>query len=316
MPLKVLLLCATERGRVCAEKLFDVLPDATFTVCSFKEEAHEPLFILDIQQTTEQRGHRFINTTKVEQLADNFDLILAISWRYMVPEFFYSKARLGAFVFHDSLLPTYRGFSPTVWAMINRERYTGASLIRMAPEVDSGEIIGQIPVEISPLDYISDVMSRVTASYLVLIERHIKDIANGIVRTMGVRLLRSSLGLEPWPSPSYCSKFLPDDARIDWNKTSEQIDALVRAYNRPYPGAFTKLSDNSALTIWRAQRVDRRYIGYIPGRVVAIVGGGLDVACGGGGVLRLTSVQWRGREPEGEAFNPGLVFKSLSTTFV
>ena len=59
------------------------------------------------------------------------------------PLHIYARARLGAFVFHDSLLPEYRGFAPTVWAIVNGRDHTGATLCHMADEVDSGDIVDQ-----------------------------------------------------------------------------------------------------------------------------------------------------------------------------
>jgi methionyl-tRNA formyltransferase len=63
----------------------------------------------------------------------------------------------------------------------------------------------------------------------------------------------------------------PEDGHIDWYKATTDIEALIRATSRPYPGAFGIYKDNH-VTIWKA-RVEKntKYIG-IPGQIAFIDG--------------------------------------------
>ncbi|MGV2436890.1 MAG UNVERIFIED_CONTAM: hypothetical protein LVT10_20020 [Anaerolineae bacterium] len=63
-------------------------------------------------------------------------------------------------MFHDSLLPAYRGFSPTVWAIINGEDHTGVSLFHASEAYDTGDIIAQQRVPITPDETIGEVVEH------------------------------------------------------------------------------------------------------------------------------------------------------------
>lgn len=274
--MNVLLLVATERGRRFAAKMFELMPEARFTVCTFDETVHEPRFTEAIKALTESAGHEFTKNKKAETLTGDYDLIFAVSWRYMIPKAFYEKARLGAYVFHDSLLPRYRGFSPTVWAMINGEKRVGASLIRMAEGVDEGDILDQYGTYVGEADYISDVMERITQGYLGMLERTLPSILDGTVE--GVRQ-------EGFGVPTYCAKWTPDDARIDWKQPAHKVLSLIRATSHPYPGAFFMLCNQLKVSVTHANMGERRFEGGMPGRVVGLEP--LEVLCGDGHTIVL-----------------------------
>src|SRR5262249_44273378 len=153
----------------------------------------------------------------------------------------YERARLGAYVFHDSLLPRYRGFSPTVWAMINGESETGATLFAVSEEVDYGDIIAQSRVSINSDETIAEVMERVTDAYLLLLEQNLPRLMSGNVPRTPQDHLRAT----------YTSKRVPEDNRIMWNSPTDVIHNLIRAVTRPYTGAYTYL-DDMKLIVWSA----------------------------------------------------------------
>src|SRR5262249_26817576 len=146
---------------------------AELHVFSFPEEPLEPPFMQAIQEETEKGGGKFhqarqVGSAKWEPFWASTppDLLLTVSWRVMIPSEVYQRARLGAFVFHDSLLPAYRGFAPTVWAIVNGEDHTGATLFRIAEGVDEGDIVDQQKVAIDAEETVGDVMDKVTRTYL------------------------------------------------------------------------------------------------------------------------------------------------------
>src|SRR5262245_21210415 len=116
----IVLFCATRRGYLFLKRLTELLPQCELTVFSFKETPWEPPFLGDIRQLAVSCGARFIQARQVgSQIYDSFwessavHLMFAVNWRYLIPAKVYQRAQMGAFAFHDSLLPQYRGFSPT-----------------------------------------------------------------------------------------------------------------------------------------------------------------------------------------------------------
>src|SRR5258707_12155939 len=182
----IALFVATQRGHLVLQHIHQMFPTIQTTVFSFKEEPWEPPFLENIHHETLAHKGQFFETKNIASSRlkpfwqnTEIDLILAIGWRYMIPSEICERARLGTYIIHDSLLPTYRGFSPTVWSIINVETVTGATLFAAVPEVDAGDIVAQIQVPIGDDDPISTVMERVTQAYLVLVDNNLPSLLNG-----------------------------------------------------------------------------------------------------------------------------------------
>jgi methionyl-tRNA formyltransferase len=292
--MRIALFCATQRGYRFLEKLHRLLPDAELIVFSFSEDPWEPPFRDNIQRLTLAYGGQFFESRQVgaarwESLWQEtpVDLMFAVSWRYIIPASVYSRARLGAYVFHDSLLPAYRGFAPTVWAIINGEDHTGATLLEMAGAYDAGRIIGQERVPIGPHETIADLLGRVTDAYLRLLETHLPGLLDGSAPRF----------VQDESRATYTAKLLPEDFRIDWHAPTAHIYNLIRATTRPYAGAYTTL-EGRTLRIWSARPVEspRRYVGRVPGRVVDFSPEQGATVLTGDGLLRLIEVQAEGAE--------------------
>ena len=288
----IALLCATDRGYRVAERLFQLGRGHQFSVFSFRETAWEPLFFDRLRELTTACGHQFIEARNVARPSLNefwqqttLDLLLMVSWRYLVPREVYLRARCGSFVFHDSMLPCYRGFAPTVWAMINGESHTGVTVFRASDEMDAGDIVEQRSVPIADSDTIANVMERVTLTYLDIAEQNFSKLLDGNVNSYP----------QDHSKATYTCKWTPADAVINWSKASRDIYNLVRATSRPYPGAYTYM-DGRKLTVWSAAlpKKARNYVANVPGRVVSTLSDQGAAVLTGDGPILLRSVQLEG----------------------
>lgn len=311
----IVLLVAARRGLLFLQKVAELVPSARLTVFSFKEDEHEPPFLESIRAFTESAGGELHVARKVglakytdlwADLANGgIDLMFCVGWRYLVEHKIYSLPRRGTFVFHDSMLPQYRGFAPTVWAIVQGEACTGVSLMTMAGDVDSGDIVDQAAVTIAQDDTIATVMERVTAAYLEMLEKNLP------------RLLDGSFTATPQDHTlaTYTVKRTPLDNLIRWERPADECYNLVRAITRPYPGAVTFL-DGRKYTVWSADRADTRRVAVrAPGRIFSFGAEGISVVCGDGQLLRLTKLMGEdGDELVGEALAQPSIFK-LSSTF-
>ena len=304
----IVLLCATDRGLQFLGKLVAMLPaGARLTVVSFREEPVEPPFLEAVKGAATSAGARFFETRKVAGPAmadfwggEKVDLMLAVSWRYMIPRGIYERPKFGTFVFHDSLLPAYRGFAPTVWALANGEDHTGVSLFRISEEVDAGDIVAQRRIAIGPDDTIAAVLSAVTQTYLQLLDENFTALASGTARATP----------QNHAAASYTCKRLPADSAIDWATDTARMHNLIRAVGHPYSGATTTLASRPLL-VWKAERIAaKNYAGRVPGRVVEVLPGKGSIVLTGDGALLLTRVQAEGGEEQCAA----AVLDSISMT--
>ena len=305
--MRIALLCATRRGYRFLRRLAEAVPGAELVVFSFREEPWEPPFLDDIREFTHSVAGTFFETKQVgaSHLAEfwqaaRLDLMLVVSWRFMIHPAVYRVPRRGTFVFHDSMLPEYRGFAPTVWAMVNGADHTGVSLFEIGEAVDSGDLIDQAKVPFGPDETIGAVMEKVTAAYLTLLERNIQPLLEGTAPRRPQDHARAT----------YTCKRVPADNRIDWRAPAGAIYNLIRATTHPYPGAYTSLSGR-VLRVWSARRdPGPRYAGLVPGRVVSVVPGTGSWVLAADGPLLLTRVQLE----EGPELCAAEVLNSLNQT--
>lgn len=302
---RILLLCATHRGTAFAKRLFELYPEGDFVVATFRPESWEPDYLPGLEAVAAGAGARLVLTKRIELeklYGDGaYDLLLAVSWRYRVSREVWSRAALGAYVFHDSLLPKYRGFSPTVWAIINGETVTGVSLIQMVDSVDGGRLIDQERVEIGSTEYIGSVMDRVTAVYIEMLGRTLPLLLDG--PTVGQ--------VQDEAKATYGCKRQICDNRINWQEPAGRIYNLIRACAAPYSGAFCSWGERRVM-IWSCYPPTDTpaYVGRISGRVVEVLPGhGVRVLAGDHSLL-LGEVQVDG----GPVTRADLVLTSLTIT--
>ena len=155
-------------------------------------------------------------------------LVLAFVTRF-VPGEMIAAATRGGINYHPSLLPKYRGGSAINWAVISGEKETGVTIHQIDEGVDTGPIILQEKVEITPEDTVKSLY------FEKLYPLGIKLVAEA------VRLIREGKAVPVAQDESQAS-FQPvitaADTIIDWRQTTETVYNLIRGAN-PSPGAVT-----------------------------------------------------------------------------
>ena len=63
-------------------------------------------------------------------------IAIAVGWRKLI-----NNLQCPLIVMHDSLLPKYRGYAPTVAQLINNEEKLGVTAFFASPEYDCGDVI-------------------------------------------------------------------------------------------------------------------------------------------------------------------------------
>jgi len=168
-------------------------------------------------------------------------LVLAFVTDFAPLEMIRSAAR-GGINYHPSLLPKYRGGSAINWAVISGERETGVTIHQIDEGVDTGPIILQEKVDISPDDTVKSLyFEKLYPLGIELIARAVKLIREGNAR--------------PIPQDETQASFQPvikeSDTVINWKLTTQRVYDLVRGSN-PSPGALTSFK-GQPLKIWEAK---------------------------------------------------------------
>jgi methionyl-tRNA formyltransferase len=201
----------------------------------FREAGLEPPLILKPEKLGSQ--------AREEIKALGPDLLISFAYGRIFGPKFLALFPLGGINIHPSLLPAYRGPAPIPQAILNRDRETGISVQRLAPEMDCGDILAQ---ESFPLagtetgDSLSEEMARRAAA---LLPRVLEDLALGTLKEMP----------QDSGKASYCGLLSRDDGRIAWAGGALDIEAKIRAYT-PWPLSWT-LDGDQRLYILRGSAV-------------------------------------------------------------
>lgn len=204
------------------------------------------------------------------------DFTFVIGWSQICGPEFRAAVADRVIGYHPAALPRLRGRAALPWTILLDEKITASTLFWIDDGVDSGDILAQHYFHVAP---------RETAASLYA--KHM----DALQRILGVALHQLANG-EPLRTQqdracaTFATKRTPEDGRIDWSRPVDEIDRLVRAVGRPYPGAFTE-HKGERVTIWSAEPAPGREHHAIPGQIVAREDTGFSVACGDGSLLRV-----------------------------
>ena len=173
-----------------------------------------------------------------------------IGWQYLSIQSKY------IYVFHDSLLPSYSGFSPTVSALIQGDKKIGISLFIPNNNMDSGKIIFQKKINLNYPIKINEVYN------LIVIE--IFNTIKNVVSNKKIIFKKNSL------KRTYSIWRDQNDYFIDWNKSSKYIKRFIDSLGYPYDCAKAKYN-GKIINIIDSHVVNKfKFVEYHPGKICFI----------------------------------------------
>lgn len=214
------------------------------------------------------------------------DFIFSFYYRNMLSNEVLSLAKRGAYNLHGSLLPKYRGRVPVNWAVLHGETETGATLHEMTVKPDAGVIIAQTSVPILPDDTAFEVFGKLT----VAAEQTLWQALPGLISGTAPKIINElSQG-------TYFGGRKPEDGRIDWSKTAQEVYNLHRAVAPPYPGAFTDI--NGKRFIIEKARLINHSTTQMPANLpqgISVVDNVIFGVCGDGRAIKILALQCEGK---------------------
>lgn len=212
-----------------------------------------------------------------EQLrAINIDAMVVAAYGLILPEAVLKIPRYGCLNIHASLLPRWRGAAPIQRAILAGDKETGITIMQMDTGLDTGAILFKENVAIS-----QDETNQTLHDKLCILG------ADAI--TKALQLLECNKLTPTQQDESlacYAAKIKKTEAHIDWQRSAEEIERNIRAFN-PSPGAYTLFKEMN-IKIWQATVISGN--SGQPGEISAIAQEGITVACGQGR-LRLEIIQ-------------------------
>jgi methionyl-tRNA formyltransferase len=175
----------------------------------------------------------------------NPDLIILASYGQKIPKEILDIPKHGSLNIHPSLLPKYQGSTPIQSVILNGEKETGVSIILMSERIDEGPVLAQEKLILEKEDYL-ELENTLAKKGLKMFDNIIRDWIAGKIETKQQNKEESTL-----------TKIIKkEDGRIDWNKSAEEIERKVRAYN-PWPSVYSQI-EGKMFKIWKAEFQDQK----------------------------------------------------------
>ena len=231
------------------------------------------------------------------------DLGVVAAYGQILTDAVLAVPRLGMINVHASVLPRYRGAAPVHRAVIDGERETGVTIMRVVKALDAGPMLAVARRPIDPEETSDEV------------ERDLADLgARLLVKTIPGMLDGSVVEIPQRNSEAtYAPRLSKDDGHIDWSWAAQRIHNLIRGLH-PWPHAATFVGSRR-LILHRSRPVPGPVSG-TPGAVVEALGDRLLIATGDGG-LDILEIQTEGKRPmsireflSGHPLAPGVAFRT------
>jgi methionyl-tRNA formyltransferase len=287
---RVVFVGSKTLGAGVLKEIYRMAPESLCAVVTVDDREDGRCALADFVRFSKETGvplHVLSRSTELWHVVAGYDphLCLVVGWYWILKPEVLATASEGWLGIHASLLPRYRGGSPLVWALIDGEHETGASLFYFDEGIDTGDIVAQQRVDLGPDDTIADVLVRTEMLAIELVRNNYPRLLDGTAPRRA----------QDHSQATYRPMRRPEDGRIAWTRAGREIHNFIRAQSRPYPGAFCMLPSGASLRVWRASPFSDAVHGN-PGEVVLIEGDAAVVTCGAGSAVQLQEVQVDGTD--------------------
>lgn len=172
-----------------------------------------------------ESDYEFIKNSKV-----NF--VIVVAYGQIIPEKFLNIKNLIFLNVHASLLPRWRGAAPIQRSIMEMDKETGISIMKIIPKLDAGPYVLQKSTDINPKD-----------NYLSLSKRLSKIGAELAVESISL-LEKNTIKFKDQQDKfvTYAKKISKKESEINWNENAQKLIANINGLS-PYPGAWFKHND-------------------------------------------------------------------------
>tara|TARA_B100000575_G_C23141388_1_gene664342 strand:+ start:5098 stop:5931 length:834 start_codon:yes stop_codon:yes gene_type:complete len=249
--MKLAFCTCVKLGKSCIEKVYEIGGkfDLLITLedhLSTKKSGR--IFLDDLAQKNDTpllKINHINDEASINSLIDyEIDWLFLIGWSQIASSNVLNSCKKGVIGAHPTLLPRGRGRAAIPWTIIKGLNKTGVTFFNMDEGVDTGNILGQKEITVLKNETAATLYEKVNNSHIDLIEEVWRKIESNSLTEI----------IQDNQKSTYWEGRKPSDGEIFPNKmTINEIDKLVRATTKPYPGAFV-LKNKSKLIIWEGKK--------------------------------------------------------------
>ncbi len=188
-------------------------------------------------------------------------IVIVVAFGQIIPKKYLNLSEMGFINVHASLLPKWRGAAPIQRSIINQDKETGISIMKIEEDLDAGPCMKQVKVKIddeTTTESLSKKLSELAAENIIdcikLIEKGKDKFVN-----------------QDHSKATYAKKIKKSESKITWKQKAKEVLSKINGLN-PFPGAWFNYN-GSRYKIWKAE------ISTLKGEPGTVLDETLTVAC-------------------------------------
>ncbi len=210
----------------------------------------------------------------------DLDLVIVVAYGQIIPKEFLNLAKKGFINVHASLLPKWRGAAPIQRSIMNLDKETGISIMKIGEKLDTGPVCNNYRVVIKDSDNAEIISNKLS---ILASEKIIENIDN---------IFEDKLTFKEQDDlkATYASKIEKSEGEIQWNDNAESIIGKINGLY-PSPGAFFIFKDER-------YKILKAELGTKSGEVGEVMTSDLEISCGDQKSIKVIEIQRQGKKPQ------------------
>ena len=210
----------------------------------------------------------------------NADIAIVVAYGQIIPKEYLSLVKKGFINIHASLLPKWRGAAPIQRSIMNLEKETGISIMKIGEKLDTGPVCNSYKVNIMIDDNLETVADKLSALAAEKILDNIDEILEDKIEFKE----------QNHNEATYATKVEKTEGQIEWSETAENIIGKINGLY-PNPGAFF---------IYNGERykILKASLALGSGEIGEVLDNYLEVSCGNKKSIKILEIQRQGKRPQ------------------
>ena len=208
------------------------------------------------------------------------DLVVVVAYGQIIPKEFLSLSKKGFINIHASILPRWRGAAPIQRSIMNLDKETGVSIMKIAEKLDTGPVCNTYKIDLDNNLNAQDIGEKLSLLAAEKILDNIDDILDD----------KATFIEQDHSKATYASKIQKSEGEIDWTESAQNIIGKINGLY-PTPGAFF-IYNGERYKILKAE------IGNGIGNPGEVISDYLEIVCGKNQSIKITEIQRQGKKPQ------------------
>ena len=210
----------------------------------------------------------------------NADLAIVVAYGQIIPKNFLDLTKKGFINIHGSILPNWRGAAPIQRSIMNLDKETGISIMKIREQLDSGPVCNIYKVKLDINENAQEISEKLSYLAAEKVLDNVDDILEG----------KAKFVEQDHSKATYAEKINKRESQIDWKNDASEIIGKINGL-MPVPGAFFSFNGER-------YKILKAEIASGIGKVGEVISDHLEIACNNNQSIKILEIQRQGKKPQ------------------